>query len=229
MIVSRWRAIVFDLDDTLYPEREYVLSGFRAVSAWAEENQRVPQEEAFQELSRLYDAGIRGDTFNRWLADHRLPDSLVSHMIEVYRGHIPSLRPFPGACSLLAALRTRFRLGLVSDGYSSVQRAKFAALGIDEYFSAVVFSDELGRDSWKPSAAPFLKVLVELKVSPDQAVYVGDNCAKDFIGARRAGLGTIWARHSGGDYAVQPPSSKAHAADLVVDSLSSLETVLSGG
>lgn len=227
--MSRWQAIIFDLDDTLYPEREYVLSGFRAVSAWAEESQRVPREEAFQELSRLYAAGIRGDTFNRWLADHGLPDSLVPQMIKVYRGHSPSLQPFPGVYSLLAALRTRVRLGLVSDGYWTVQRAKFAALGLNGYFSAVVFSDELGRDSWKPAAAPFLKVLAELKVSPDQAVYVGDNCIKDFIGARRAGLGTIWARHSGGDYAVQPPSSEAHAADLVVDSLSSLEAILNQG
>ena len=65
-----WQAIVFDLDDTLYPERAYVLSGFRAVAAWAAGELGLPVTQGFAELRRLFDDGVRGDTFNRWLESH---------------------------------------------------------------------------------------------------------------------------------------------------------------
>ena len=59
VIVPKWRAIVFDLDDTLYPERDYVLSGFRAIARWAAEHLRIPAEDGYRELAELFAAGVR--------------------------------------------------------------------------------------------------------------------------------------------------------------------------
>ncbi len=56
------RAVVFDLDDTLYPERAYVLSGFHAVAAWAEEQLKIPRRLGFAELRQLFEDGVRGNT-----------------------------------------------------------------------------------------------------------------------------------------------------------------------
>lgn len=224
--MSSWRAVVFDLDDTLYPEHQYVASGFRAVSLWAEERFSLPADRVYGELNSFFRAGIRGDTFNRWLALRALSSSWLGQMVEVYRGHCPEISLFPEVPVLLTSLRARVQLGLVSDGYHHVQRAKFRALRLDQFFSAVVFSDELGREYWKPSTQPFIKILELLQERADAVVYVGDNCGKDFIGARQAGLTTVWARHSGGDYAVQAPPSVEHAADMAIDSLLDLELVL---
>ena len=220
--MTKWRAIIFDLDDTLYPEKDYVLSGFRAVANWAAEHLQIPADDSYRELTRLFFAGARGDTFNRWLASRGQPASLVPTLIEVYRRHEPTLRPFPEVTDMLASLHQRFRLGLVTDGHLDVQRSKLAALGLAEHFDAIVFSDEWGRDAWKPSPIPFRIVLERLGVTAEEAVYIADNPAKDFLGARRAGLSSIWCRHSGGEYALSLPPTPDHAADQTAESLARL-------
>lgn len=222
--MGKWQALIFDLDDTLYPEREYVLSGFRAVASWAAERLGVSENQGFSELNAYFKEGIRGDTFNRWLERHNLssPENLA-RLISVYRSHQPSLSPFPVVPHLLASLKERYRLGIVSDGYLEVQRAKFAGLGLAPYFHSVVFSDEFGRNHWKPSTRPFEAIVERLNVTPEQAVYIADNPIKDFIGARHAGLATIWVRHSAGEYCHLIPPTPEHAADLTLDCLGDLQ------
>src|ERR671925_897316 len=109
--VRKWRAAVFDLDDTLYPEKDFVLSGFRAVAAWAGAELSIPENDGYHELVRLHDVGVRGDTFDRWLASYGFPASVASTLVDVYRGHRPTLRPFPEIAEMLASLRGRFLLG----------------------------------------------------------------------------------------------------------------------
>lgn len=225
--MSRWRAIVFDLDDTLYPERDFVLSGFRAVAEWAQVELGIASDLGFEELKRLFEQGTRGDTFDRWLAAHGLSaDGLVAQLLRVYREHEPALVPFPETPGLLHSLGQRLRLGLLSDGYLAVQQRKWAALNLADYFDAVVFSDEWGREAWKPSPKPYEVVLQRLELAPGQAIYVGDNPLKDFIGARQVGMATIRIRRPGGEYAHLEPPTAQHAAHLDIDCLSKLEEAL---
>ena len=58
MTLRDWQGIVFDLDDTLYPERDYVLSGFKAVASWAEARLGVPSLGGFSGLRRLFDKKV---------------------------------------------------------------------------------------------------------------------------------------------------------------------------
>lgn len=220
----RWQAVIFDLDDTLYPERSFVLSGFRAVAAWLTETQAVA--DGYAELAALYESGVRGDTFDRWLAGRGLPASLAPQMVQVYRAHRPAIRPFPGVPDLLARLLPRCRLGLISDGYLAVQQGKLAALGLAGCFDAVVFSDAWGRAAWKPSTRPFEAALAQLDVAAAGAVYVADNASKDFLGARQLGMAAIWLRRPEGEYAHLAPPTPAHAPDLTIASLDELEPIL---
>ena len=224
--MADWKAVLFDLDDTLYPERQYVLSGFRAVAARAAERCGVAADQAYAELSMLFEQGVRGNTFDLWLASHGLPASLSPELVNVYRLRTPSIDPVPEVPPLLRSLRRRFRIGLVSDGLLVVQQAKFACLGLAPAFDAVIFSDALGREAWKPSPLAFLAAVRELDVDPSEAIYVADNPRKDFLGARRAGLASVWCRHARGEYAAVMPASDEHCADYVVDSLTLLESLL---
>jgi len=225
--MTKWQAIVFDLDDTLYPERDYVLSGFKVVAEWGQLHLGIPVEQGFSELHDLYVAGVRGETFNRWLVHHNIsPEGVVSELVQVYRDHQPAIRCFPETPALLDSLCQHFRLGLLSDGYLAVQRLKLKALGLARYFDAVVFSDEWGRKSWKPSTRPFLEVLSRLSVPAPAAAYVADNPVKDFLGARQAGMVTVWVHRSEGEYAHLRPPSDAHAPDYEVTSLTELEQLL---
>ena len=62
---------------------------------------------------------------------------------------------------------------------------------IEKFFKCLVFTEELGRDFWKPSPEGFEKILQTLEIQPENAVYVGDNEKKDFITPNRLGFQTI--------------------------------------
>jgi len=225
--MSILQAITFDLDDTLYPERDFVLSGFRAVAGWVEIHLDIPARAGFVELRNLFEQGVRGDTFNRWLAAHRLADGdLVARLVRVYREHIPQIQPFPKVPALLQRLHHRYHLGLISDGCLAVQQRKLAALGLSGYFDAVVFSDEWGPEAWKPSPYPFQVVLERLGVEASRTVYIADNPTKDFLGAHQTGLWTVWVRRPGGVYSHLNPPSPQHAPDVEIVSLTELENTL---
>jgi putative hydrolase of the HAD superfamily len=118
---------------------------------------------------------------------------------------------------------------LVSDGDAEVQSRKLKTLGIASLFDAVVYSDELGRDYWKPSTRPFETISERLDVLPEEAVYVGENSLKDFLGARRAGMRTIRVLGPPGFYTHEIPPSVEHAADVEIESLADLEETLARG
>jgi len=225
-----WQAIVFDLDDTLYPERDYVLSGFRAVAGWAEQNLGIPSARGLEELTEMFEQGVRRETFNLWLARNGVsPARRVPELVRVYREHEPELSPFAEVREVIERLRRRYRLGLVSDGYLGVQRRKWKALGLEDHFDEAVFSDEFGRENWKPSTRPFEAVLGRLGVEAQKAVYVADNPAKDFYGARRVGMFTARVRRPGGEYSSVEPKTLAHAPHVTLDRLTALEEKLSEG
>lgn len=221
------QAIVFDLDDTLYPEKSYILSAFQAVATWTETRLSIPRQRGFAELASLYEAGVSGNTFDCWLSSHGFsPEDWVPELVKVYRRHDPRIAPYDGVAEMLGRLRGRFRLGLVSDGYLEAQKKKLASLRIGEFFDIVVFSDEWGREAWKPSPIPFQAALKELKVAGAEAVYVADNPVKDFLGARRAGMWTVRVRRPEGVYSRLEPSSADHAPHVEISSLDQLEPAL---
>jgi putative hydrolase of the HAD superfamily len=213
--------LVFDLDDTLFPEREFVQSGFKAVDEWLRTTRSIQD---FQEAaSTEFSAGVRGNIFN--LALQRLgvldEPGLVRQMVEVYRAHKPTIRLFADAAWALDHFAGTKQLGLLTDGYLAVQQRKVAALGIAHRFAAMVFSDEAGREAWKPSAIPYEKVMTKLQRRGNECVYVGDNPAKDFMAPKALGWRTVQIRRAGGEYAAVK-ASLAHQADAIIHSLEEL-------
>jgi len=228
-ILTKLRALVFDLDDTLYPERSYIISGFKAVASWISGRTGLSSETAEKELLTLHDKGERTRTFDRWLEIRALPQAdYLNEMIQTYRQHPPRIVAYPGAEPLLSRLRASHRLGLVSDGYQEVQRLKLDSLGLSNYLEAVVYSDAFGRKDWKPSTKPFEAVLSMLGVSPSEAAYIADNPLKDFLGAREIGMTTIRVRHRGGYYADCEPPTPSHAPDHQIKDILELEALLHG-
>jgi putative hydrolase of the HAD superfamily len=218
--MPKLKAIVFDLDDTLYLERDFVLSGFQAVADWGAVNLGISQELGYSTLFNLYHQGIRNNTFNQWLEIHDVqPAAIVPKLLDVYRQHRPRISPFPESLSLLKTIANSYQIGLVSDGYLAVQQQKWAALGLDSFFDAVVFSDSLGRANWKPSTAPFESVLAQLETMPAESVYIGDNPLKDFLGARQLGMYTIQVNHPDSEYGKLQPPSLDHFAHFRISSL----------
>jgi putative hydrolase of the HAD superfamily len=220
------KAVVFDLDDTLYPEREYIRSGFRAVGEWAEQRLGLSQAIVRAELQALFDADFRGDTFQWWLSERGLTESLLEEMVRIFRTHTPRIVLSPDAERVLDELKPGYRLGLVTEGRRENQQAKIRALGLKRWFSAVVILGEEERAEWKPSRKPFDRMLGMLSVAGEEAVYVGDNPRKDFRGAREAGMATIRIRRPEGLHAQDEPASPADAPDREINSLERLMDAL---
>src|SRR5690349_16460791 len=115
------RVLVFDLDDTLYLERDYVRSGFNACDNFVRRKFAV---DGFAELAwREFEEGRRQHTFNRVLSSLGLDDSqeTVSELIGVYRWHKPAIRVEPDASTVLGSLSGRFPLSLITDGWVAAQ------------------------------------------------------------------------------------------------------------
>jgi putative hydrolase of the HAD superfamily len=216
-------AWIFDLDDTLYPEREYIRSGFRAVGAWAEGRLGLTQTIVSAQLNALFDANFRNDAFQWWLSEQGLPESLLSEMVRVYREHEPIISLYPEAGRVLDELKADYSLGLVTEGRRAAQESKIRVLGLDRWLKAKVVLGEDERPDWKPSRAPFDRILEMLPDSSgSRAAYVGDNPRKDFRGAREAGLHTVRIRREGGLHAEEEPESGADAPDREIRDLAEL-------
>ena len=227
-IALRWHAVIFDLDDTLYLEQDFVHSGFRAVAArLAGECGHGPQE-LFDLLEGWFRRGIRGNTFDLLLKRIKLQkEGLLDELVHLYREHEPRINPTPEVPGLLQSLEKKYALGLVSDGYSITQRRKLDALGLVDHFQTLVISEELPDKARKPSPRPFWTALESLGVAPERAVYVADNPEKDFLGARRAGLASVRVRRPQGIYSHLEPVDRRHAPDMELTDLIDLESMLS--
>lgn len=216
-------AVLLDLDDTLYPEREFARGGFRAAAAVLAERLRRTSSELFELLWKQFESGVRGSIFDSVLAELKVPHDavLIDELIQAYRSHEPQLTLFADAERLLPMIWPRYGLGLLTDGPADVQRRKVKALGLQFRVEAIVYSDDFGREHWKPSPIPYLELLRKLHVDPSHAVYVGDNPKKDFIGARRLGLQTVRIRRPNTEHGHVEPQL-GFEADHEITSLDSL-------
>ncbi len=212
------KAVLFDLDQTLYPEAEFVRSGFRAVAAHLALRCGGSASALAEEMESLLWSEGRGRVFDRLHARHNWGARVVPEaLLHLYRTHPPELRLHADAVALLAELP--LPLGLVTDGHPTAQHNKIAALGLDLRFGAIVCTADIGPHAAKPAPTGFRVCLEMLGVRPEEAVYVGDDAAKDFAGPRALGMRTVRVNRtieSGyGWFTAGEPTE----ADLVVDDL----------
>ena len=187
------QCVIFDLDDTLYSEKQYVRSGFHAAA------RLLPTVSDAEE--QLWQAFCRGEpAFDTVLRD--CDPSLRQRCIEAYRSHTPVIRLYSGVEELLQRLRTRgLRLGMITDGRPEGQRAKLRALRLEPYFVIIIVTDELGGIGYrKPNPTAFIKMQHFFGVPYRRMAYVGDNPQKDFVAPDLLGMRSIFFHNEGGIY-----------------------------
>ena len=191
--IGLW-AVVFDLDDTLYSEREYVRSGFNAVSAAAPEIDGMAEKlwSAFEAGEPAIDAVLKREGF----------EELKDGCLKAYREQMPDIHLYTGAMELIQSLHDKgIKVGILTDGRPEGQRNKLTALGLEEVVDEIVVTDELGGAEYrKPNEAGFRVIQQKLNVPFLSMVYVGDNLKKDFIAPKALGMKTLWFNNSNGLY-----------------------------
>lgn len=183
-------SVLFDLDNTLYSEESYVKSGFKAVSTYLGEKYDFDGNELFLKMQNIFNLYGRDNVFNRLIQDLNI-DENVFNLVYVYRYHFPEISLYPDTLNVLKILKKDFKLGLITDGRSFVQKRKVEALNIEKYFDIIIFTDILGENYWKPSTEPYKLALNFLKSSPKNSVYIGDDPYKDFKAPNLLGMKSI--------------------------------------
>lgn len=187
-------AVLFDLDDTLFSERDFLHSGWHAVAHEAEKRGLMDIGKAYELMTKAPDAF---DSLHE-----AYPEFSIADMLEVYRNHMPDIHLKPGVRQTVMQLRDAGApVGIITDGRSISQRNKIQALGLDTIVDYIGISAETGAD--KHQAQPFLHAEEHFgKHRP--YIYVGDNPAKDFAQANKLGWHTVMLRESSPGINIHP-------------------------
>ncbi|MDP6044220.1 MAG: HAD family hydrolase [Phycisphaerae bacterium] len=221
------QAVIFDLDDTLYAERDYVLSGYGAISRHLSHDS-ARADELRQWLWKRFLDGQADGAFNA-LSDHfslGLDGEQIVELVGIYREHRPQITPRSGVEALLARLHHDRKLGIVSDGFLPAQEFKLESLGIAQYFDSIIFTETMGRQAWKPSTAGFEAICRELKIGADKCTYIGDNPSKDFAAPNALGWRTVQLLLDGQVHS-HKPTPVGGKAQIIVNSIDELDQLLS--
>lgn len=217
--------IVFDLDDTLFPESAFAVSALAEVGRLA--GQAYGWDDYGDRLAALHAAGRRPDLFQAAATESGrspLTAGQLSALLACYREHRPDMLPwYADASEAFRVLHSRCPFELISDGYLPTQRHKAAALGLERWIRRPVFTEELGRQHWKPSPMAF-RLIME-RHPGETFAYVADNPAKDFIAPHALGWLSVRIRRPDGVYAdaVDAPGG---SPDIVRPDMADLPAIL---
>ena len=219
------KVLVFDLDDTLFPEGEFVRSGFQTVGAWMLNKYSVAG--FFEVAWKFFKDGKRGKIFNLTLEQLGVEYGplMIQELLQIYREHKPTLSLYNDAQWAINYFKKDKQLGIITDGYLITQRNKVEALKIEANFDTIIYSDLYGRKNWKPSPVPYLKVMELTGCKGAECIYIGDNPRKDFVTANNLGWMTVRIFRQGGEYSSITPERR-YDADLKITSLFELKEIL---
>jgi putative hydrolase of the HAD superfamily len=218
--------LIFDLDDTLYRELDFVEGGFRNVAGLLEEELGLSSERTYRRLVKLLNDNGRGRVFDMFLLEQGIySKERLMECVSRYRYGPRSLSLSDTNKKLLRELKTKFTMYVVTDGNKSVQKFKADLLGLHLYFERVLPTHSFGKNRAKPSIYCFQKIAEWERVPMSELIYIGDNPEKDFVGLKSAGGKTV--RLLEGPY--QNMSAKpGHEADYTIASLPLVRKILEG-
>lgn len=181
---------IFDLDDTLFQEIDYLKSAFLNISSKLSE---TSQYDIYEEMLSRYKK--KQNVFAWVLSQYRQssPHLNLEWLLKEYREHRPTIQLSESTDNFLKRVKhLKISSGLITDGRSITQRNKLKALGIDNYFKDIIISEEFGTE--KPDEKNFL---FRKKYPEGDFYFFGDNTFKDFIVPKKLGWQTICLKNMG--------------------------------
>lgn len=178
------KVLVLDLDDTLYPELDYLKSAYHNIASKLSANN-----------SQLYELMINKytnfeDVFSFLVNEYNVDKQ---YLLDLYRFHIPNIQLYPNVDKVLKYYSEHSEIAIVTDGRSKTQRNKISALGLTHILTSIVISEELQTE--KPCRKNFEKVVSE--TIGNEYIYIGDNLKKDFITPKDMKWTTICLKDQG--------------------------------
>ncbi|QDF65359.1 pyrimidine 5'-nucleotidase [Shewanella sp. SNU WT4] len=199
--------ILFDADETLFH-----FDAFAGLKLLFSRHGVAFSEQDFEEYQLInqplwleYQRGtidaehLQTTRFNAWATKLGCSASALNHGFLMAMADI--CEPLPGVRELLASIGPRYRLGIITNGFTQLQQVRLQKTGLSDYFSLVVISEQVGVA--KPDPAIFTHSLMLMsdvsgaQVAPHKVLMVGDNLHADILGGNNSGLATCWYNPSG--------------------------------
>lgn len=218
IIINDNTFFVFDLDDTLFQEIDFLKSAYRHI---ARQLQPHLSADIYEEMLQRY---FRKENVFGWILDEykeRVPEKDTNFLLKEYREHLPAIALSKETKAFIEQVEARnIPTGLITDGRGITQRNKLKALGIEKFFEDIIISEEFGSE--KPDERNYL--YFEKKYPGKEFYFFGDNTSKDFIVPIRLGWQTICIKDSGNNIHQQLITNN-HVPKYFISSFSDIKFV----
>lgn len=201
------KAVIFDFGQTLVDSAE----GFRsaekqvekkifqdlALTSWQEflGNYRIIRKK-FHEKSNFSRKAMWQEVY--WYYCRHCDEKLLESWEDEYWEKVDaSTKPFPETEDVLEKLAAEYGIALITNtqGQKGGDKHRVRLFPqIERFFDTVIVAGESGVPE-KPDMAPFELCLERMKVSADEAIFVGDDWCIDICGAGNAGMHPVWLKH----------------------------------
>lgn len=212
------KVVVFDLDDTLYKEIDFLKSGYRKVAELVEKRFRLTANDVYYNLLSWYS---RGENAFAKLNETYSIDNPIKEYIDIYRYHQPSIVLSEDTKAVLTGLQEAgILMGIISDGRVETQNNKYNALGLSEWISPdlVLINEE--QKYFKPNHWSFDRMMLkcfEKGIDTDAVFYyVADNPKKDFLAPNQLGWKTICLKDDGRNIHKQELVHEAYMPQITI-------------
>jgi HAD superfamily hydrolase (TIGR01549 family) len=203
------KAVIFDLDDTLFDRKAAqvkILGNFR--SKYAELFEDIEDSmvaTAFFEADRLADEHFQAGGDPRYLRLNRFKFFL--NMLSIEEDYAEEMTSYyndlysradsemPGAKDIVNKLDGKYSLGVITNGATDTQYLKLENLGLRGKFAAILISEEAGMQ--KPEPQIFWKAAEKLSCPPKECLFVGNSFNGDVVGAKNADMRACWFNPNG--------------------------------
>ena len=201
---SMIKAVIFDIDNTLYDYDRANSVAMTAVEDYAAEHFGWSRDETERKVKNSFEEiraahGKKAVIHNRLVRFQRILEKegipLSPHALKMYDIYWDTLTAssvlFPGLVDTLDHLKAHgYKLGIGTNMTSVMQFRKLEALGVLKLFDFVVSSEEAGYE--KPDKVLFMLCASKSGCDASECLYVGDNLKSDILAAERAGLRAAW-------------------------------------
>ncbi|MFZ6799438.1 HAD family hydrolase [Undibacterium sp. Di24W] len=220
------KALIFDLDDTLWPVVPVIKLAETTLHAWiATQLPSVVEQYSIDALrerrqalvptnSRFsYDLwALRHTLLQQVFSEHGAHPSLADEAMQVFAQARNRVTFFDDVIPALKVFKKNYVLGSISNGFADI-----AAVGLDQHFSVSLAAHQFGCA--KPDAKIFRAMIEHLKLSPNELMYIGDDLRLDVLGAQNVGMLATWVNRYGRSLADIESDIKP---DLIVKDLQEL-------
>jgi len=185
--------IVFDLDDTLYNEIDFVNNGFNVVANYLKKKFGVDKQKSLIFLKKKFLINRKKKIINLLLSNLNLKVTKkeLTFIINLYRYNNKKIRINKTQLNCLKKLSLNKNIYLVTDGNPKVQQSKIKKLKIKRYFKNVYYTSLFGNTAHKPSLKVFSYIIKKEKKKFQDLIYIADNPFKDFKNLNKVNATTI--------------------------------------